>query len=517
MGSLILVLNFGGQYCHLIARRVRELGVKCEVAPFNASLSKIAALRPSGIVFSGGPLSVYGKNAPKSDPKILRLNVPVLGICYGHQLIARQLGGGVEKGRTREYGASNIVISKTSKGALFSGLSKKQKVWLSHGDHVSKTPTGFVVTSKSSDGIVASVENSDKKIFGVQFHPEVIHTVNGGRLLQNFVFQACKCKKNWHPELLEKKLEKEVRLLVGKRRVLMAVSGGADSTVAATVIHRAVGKRLHCVFIDNGMLRKNEAEQVREFFEKRLHFENFLAVDASAFFLKKLKGVKDPEKKRKVIGHLFVKVFEKVARQLKKEHGEIAFLGQGTIYPDRIESAEPSKTASKIKSHHNLTLPEKMNLRVVEPLKELYKDEVRRLGKKMSLPKNLLWRHPFPGPGLAIRVLGEVTREKLDILREVDFIFVQELCNQKLYNKTWQALAALLPVKTVGVMGDSRTYAYAVALRAVSSVDGMTADWTKLPNKFLEKVSSRIVNEVKGVNRVFYDVTQKPPGTIEYE
>ncbi|MFA6048861.1 MAG: glutamine-hydrolyzing GMP synthase [Candidatus Micrarchaeia archaeon] len=516
--SLILVLNFGGQYCHLIARRVRDLGVRSEIVPNNAPASAIAAMKPSGIILSGGPSSVYEHGAPTVDSGIFGLGVPILGICYGHQLLALKTGGRVEKGKTKEYGANQITLSKEAKNSLLlSGLSPTENVWLSHGDWVSGVGGGFAITAKSADGITAAVENPGKRFYGVQFHPEVVHTEHGKEMLENFVFKICKCKKNWQPEMLEKQLETQVAALVGDKQVLMAVSGGVDSTVAATIIHRAIGNRLHCVFIDHGLLRKNEAAEVCEFFEKKLKFKNFHFVDASNAFLSKLDGVGDPEEKRRIIGHTFIEVFEQKARELKEKHGEIAFLGQGTIYPDRIESAQPSAQAAKIKSHHNLTLPEKMSLRLIEPLRELYKDEVRQLGTKMGLPKELLWRHPFPGPGLAIRVVGEFSREKLEICREADAIFIEELRKNKLYDKTWQAFAAVLPVKTVGVMGDSRTYAFAIALRAVTSIDGMTADWAKLPLGFAEKVSNRIVNEVKGANRVFYDVTQKPPGTIEYE
>ena len=514
----ILVLNFGGQYCHLIARRVRELGVRSEVLPAEASMDDIRKNAPRGIILSGGPMGVYEKDAPKSDAEILQLGIPVLGICYGHQLMAQQTGGKVEKCKTKEYGANKIVLTEAGlKSNLFSGMGDVQKVWLSHGDHVAGLGRGFVATAKSGDGIVAGVEDAGRKLFGVQFHPEVVHTVNGKKMLENFVFKICRAEKDWHPEKLEKQLEEEVKNAVGKAKVLMGVSGGVDSTVAAAIIHRVAGKNLYCVFIDHGLLRKGETQQVREMFEKQLRFENFAVVDASKEFLDALKGVTDPEEKRKIIGHKFIQVFEREAEKLAKKAGGIAFLGQGTIYPDRIESAQPSKNAAKIKSHHNLTLPEKMNLRLVEPIKELYKDEVRALGRKIGVSKEILGRHPFPGPGLAVRIVGEVTDERLKILREADAIFIEELRKSGEYDRIWQAFAALLPVKTVGVMGDSRTYEYVIALRAVTSVDGMTADWARIPETVLERISNRIVNEVRGANRVLYDITQKPPGTIEYE
>ncbi len=516
--SLILVLNFGGQYCHLIARRVREMGVKSEILPNNASAKDIASKRPSGIILSGGPANLSDGNAPLCDSEIFNLGLPVLGICYGHQLMAVKTGGKVEKGKTKEYGASRITLTEDgSKSSLFSGMGDVQKVWLSHGDHVAALGKGFAITAKSDDGVTAGVEDAKRKFYGVQFHPEVVHTLNGKKMIENFVFKICRAEKDWFPEKLEKQLLIEIKELVGTEKVLMGVSGGVDSTVAAALIHRAVGKNLHCVFIDHGLLRKNEAQEVRQIFEKQLKFENFQLVDASKEFLDALKGIVDPEQKRKIIGHKFIEVFERESEKLAKKAGRIGFLGQGTIYPDRIESAQASKTAAKIKSHHNLTLPEKMNLKLVEPLKELYKDEVRQVGKRIGIPEELVKRHPFPGPGLGVRILGEITEERLKILRDADSIFIDELKTSGQYDKIWQAFAALFPVKTVGVMGDSRTYEYAIALRAVTSVDGMTADWAKIPPEILERISNRIVNEVRGANRVLYDVTQKPPGTIEYE
>ncbi len=512
---MILVLNFGGQYCHLIARRVRDFGVYAEILPCDVSLKEIGKLKPDGIILSGGPASVYEHNAPAMDRKILGLGIPILGICYGLQLIAKFAGGEVLGGKLKEFGKKDLHVKKP--GKLLKRLSKKEEVWMSHGDLVAKLPDGFDVLASTDTCKIAAFENNEKKLYGIQFHAEVAHTPKGSQILQNFVFDICRAKKDWHIGNLVKKLVKETKKEVGKNSVIMGVSGGVDSTVAATLLHKAIGSRLYCVFVDHGLIRKNEAEEVKNFFEKKLRFRHFYFVDASQTFLDKLRGVAEPEEKRRIIGHTFIEVFENKVAELSKKNKNIKFLGQGTIYPDRIESAQPSKFASKIKSHHNVTLPEKMKLKVIEPLKEFYKDEVRKLGKELKVPDEILNRHPFPGPGLAIRILGEVTEERLSILREADFIFIDELKKTGFYDKTWQAFAALLPVKAVGVMGDSRTYEYVISLRAVTSLDAMTADWAKLPNELLEKISNRIINEVRGVNRVLYDISQKPPATIEYE
>ena len=509
---MIVVLNFGAQYCHLIARTVRELGVKAEILLNDATAAQVREKNPDGIILSGGPASVYENGSPQMDKAILALGVPVLGICYGHQLIAKAIGGKVTRGAKKEYGRREIAIK--DKKDLFKGLGDKETVWMSHGDTVTALPKGFAALASTPDCPIAAYRGRD--LYGVQFHPEVHHTTNGKRILENFVFSICRARKDWNPGNLVEKTVEEAKAEAHGAGVLMAVSGGVDSTVAAAIMDRAVGDRLHCVFVDHGLLRKNEADQVMESL-KKIGLKHVYMVDASKKFLAKLKGVTDPEEKRKRIGHMFIEVFEQKANELKKKYGEIEFLAQGTIYPDRIESAQPSNKASKIKSHHNLTLPEKMRLKIIEPLKEFYKDDVRKLGAALGLPPEMVGRHPFPGPGLAIRILGEVTEEKLAILREADAIFVDELRKNKLYADVWQALAVLLPVKTVGVMGDARTYEYMVALRAVTSRDGMTADWAKLPHLFLERVSNRIVNEVKGINRVVYDITQKPPSTIEYE
>ena len=512
---MILVLNFGGQTCHLIARRVRSLGVYSEILPCDVSAGDIKKIKPEGIILSGGPSSVYDSNSPSMDRGILGLGIPVLGICYGMQLMAKFAGGEVLGGKFKEFGKKFLRIKKN--GKLMEGISKKEQVWMNHGDLVANLPKDYDILASTDSCPIAAFENNRKKEYGVQFHAEVVHTPSGNNIMKNFVLGICGAKKSYDVKTLSKRLIKDIAEEIGKDSVMMGVSGGIDSTVAATLIHRAIGKRLYCVFVDHGLVRKNEAQEVRDFFEKSLKFRNFYHIDASKIFMERLSGVADPEEKRMIIGHAFIDVFHDKAIELGRQHPEIKFLGQGTIYPDRIESAQPSKYASKIKSHHNVTLPKDMKLKVIEPLKEFYKDEVRGLGKELGIPGHIIDRHPFPGPGLAIRILGEVTQERLDILREADFIFIDELKKSKLYGKVWQAFAALLPIKAVGVMGDARTYQYILSLRAVTSVDAMTADWARLPNDFLEKVSNRIINEVKGVNRVLYDISQKPPATIEYE
>ena len=512
---MILVLNFGAQYVHLIARRIRDMGVYSEILPCDVSLKEIGKLKPDGIILSGGPASVYEHNAPTIDRKILDLGIPILGICYGLQLIGRFVGGEVLGGKLKEFGKKILHVKK--QGKLLKGLSKKEQIWMSHGDLVTKLPKDFDILALTDACKIAAFENNARKLYGIQFHAEVVHTLKGNQILKNFVFDICKAKRDWHIKSISKKLIKEIKKEVGKNSVIMGVSGGVDSTVAATLIHKAIGNKLYCVFVDHGLIRKGEAEEVKNFFDKKLSFKHFYFVDASQIFLEKLKVVTNPEEKRKIIGHTFIEVFENKVIELEKKHKGIKFLGQGTIYPDRIESAQPSKYASKIKSHHNITLPEKMKLKVIEPLKEFYKDEVRKLGKELKIPEEILNRHPFPGPGLAIRILGEITEDRLRILKEADYIFIEELKKSKFYDKTWQAFAALLPIKSVGVMGDARTYEYIISLRAVTSVDAMTADWAKLPDELLEKISNRIINEVRGVNRVLYDISQKPPATIEYE
>ena len=512
---MILVLNFGGQYSHLIARRVRDLGVYSEVRPCDIPLREIGKLKPDGIILSGGPSSVYEHNAPIMDRKILGLGIPILGICYGEQLIGKFVGGKVSGGELKEFGKKELTVKNN--GKLLKGLSKKEQVWMSHGDLVEELPKDFEVLASTDTCQIAAFENNTRKIYGIQFHAEVVHTLSGNQIIKNFVFGICKARKDWQIKSLSKKLIKEIKKEIKNNSVIIGVSGGVDSAVAATLIHKAIGNKLYCVFVDHGLIRKNELEEVKDFFEKRLKFRNFYIVDASKIFLEKLKEISEPEEKRKIIGHTFIEVFQNKVFEFEKKYPKIKFLGQGTIYPDRIESAQPSKYASKIKSHHNVTLPEKMKLKVIEPLKEFYKDEVRKLGKELKIPIEILNRHPFPGPGLAIRILGEITEDRLKILRESDFIFIDELKKSGYYDKTWQAFAALLPVKAVGVKGDARTYEYIITLRAVTSMDAMTADWAKLPMELLEKISNRIINEVRGVNRVLYDISQKPPATIEYE
>lgn len=512
---MIPIINFGSQFVHLIARRVRELGVYTEILNPETPIEKIKELNPNGIILSGGPSSVYEEGAPDIDPELLNLGVPVLGICYGLQLIAKHTNAKVQPGVHKEYGKKTLHVQ--NQGTILKGLANEEQIWMSHGDLVEELPEGFGLLATTDSTPIGAFESNEKKIYGVQFHPEVVHTTNGKTIIKNFVQDICKAPQEWNladrvPTLIE-----EIKQHVGESSVIMGVSGGVDSTVAATLIHNAIGERIHCVFVDHGLIRKFEADEVKNVFEKELSFEHFHYVDASNTFLEKLKGVTDPEEKRKIIGHTFIEVFEKQVVEIEKHHPEISFLGQGTIYPDRIESAEPSKHASKIKSHHNLTLPDDMKLDLVEPLKEFYKDEVREIGKQLGISQNLLDRHPFPGPGIAIRILGEITQEKIQIVQDADFIFIEELKESGYYEKTWQAFAALFDVKAVGVKGDARTYEYIVSLRAVTSIDAMTADWARLPHELLEKISTRILNEVRGVNRVVYDISQKPPGTIEYE
>lgn len=513
---MVVVFNFGGQYAHLIARRVRELGVKSELVSPDIKIEELKKLSPQAIILSGSPFSVYDKNAPRPDPKIYELNIPILGICYGHQLIAYQLNEKVSPGKTKQFGKETLEIGKSS---LFKGLSKKEIVWFSHGDHVDKIADGFEIIASTKSTRIAGQQNLSKKIFGIQFHPEVTHTQKGTAVLENFLFDISKIKKDWDLGQVKDSIIQSIKQKVGREKIIMAVSGGVDSLVAATLIKIAAPDNLHLIFIDTGLMRKNEVREVEKIINT-VGFVNFKAIDASKIFLKSLAGIIDPEEKRKIIAREYFKVFEDEAEKIKNASPvgrQVKFLGQGTIYPDRIESAQPNKHADKIKSHHNVTLPDSLKLKLIEPLADLYKDEVRKIGSLMNIPQEFVQRHPFPGPALAIRILGEVTEERLSILREVDDIFISELKSNNLYNNVGQAFAALLPIKSVGVMGDARTYSYIISLRSVDTTDFMTADWTKFPPEFLEKVSSRIVNEVRGVNRVLYDITQKPPATIEYE
>lgn len=511
--SQIIVINFGSQVAHLINRRIRESGVYSELVGYDISVKKIAKINPKGIILSGGPSSVYEKHAPQVDKKIFSLGIPILGICYGFQLIGKKYGK-LKPGKLKEYGKKLIEVKH--QGSLFKKLNKKEQVWMSHGDLVTKLPAGFKILAKTNTCPIAAFENKGKRLYGIQFHAEVVHTKKGKRILKNFL-DICKVKKDWSAKSAINNSINEIKFQVGNNSVIMGISGGVDSTVAAALIHRTIKDRLYCVFVDHGMLRKNEKEDVMKTLKKNLRFKHIYSVDASSMFLKRLSKVSDPEEKRKIIGHTFIEVFEKKVKEIEKKHPNIKFLGQGTIYPDRIESAQPTKQASKIKSHHNVTLPKGMKLKVVEPLKDMYKDEVRELGRKIGIPTSMIERHPFPGPGLAVRIIGNITPGRIKILQEADAIFIEELKNSGYYKKTWQAFAALFPIRAVGVKGDARTYEHIISLRAVTSIDAMTADWAKLPDSLLEKISSRILNEVAGVGRVVYDVSQKPPATIEYE
>ena len=513
---MVAVINFGGQYAHLIARRIRELGVKSELFSPDVSITTLNHAKPQAIILSGSPYSVYKKNAPKPNSKIFNLNIPILGICYGLQLIANHFDANVTSHEQKQFG-KEIIITKTS--PLFSGLSREEIVWFSHGDQVNKIPKGFNIIATSKNAKIAGLENSKKKIFGIQFHPEVTHTPKGKIILSNFLFKIAGVNRDWNISKVKDLIITSLKNEIKNEIIIMAVSGGVDSLVAATLIKVAAPRNLHLVFIDTGLMRKNEVLEVKKIIN-HVGFINFKTIDASRIFLKSLSGIIDPEKKRKIIAHNYFKVFEKEAKNIKNvlpAGMQVKFLGQGTIYPDRVESAQTSEHADKIKSHHNVTIPKNLKLSIIEPLADLYKDEVRKIGVLLNIPQEFIQRHPFPGPALAIRILGEVTPKRLSILREVDDIFISELKSNGLYNKVGQAFAALLPIKSVGVMGDARTYSYIISLRSVDTTDFMTADWTRFNPEFLEKVSNRIVNEVRGVNRVLHDITQKPPSTIEYE
>lgn len=507
----ILILDFGSQVTQLIARRIREQSVYCEIHPYNISLEKIRAFAPQGIILSGGPCSVYDSDAPLSDQRIFELGVPILGICYGMQLMTQQLGGRVERSTKREYGHAPLAIDDTSD--LFGGFTTKEEVWMSHGDRIEELPRGFERIAHTDHSPVAAMKDGQRKFYGVQFHPEVVHTPRGDEMLGNFIFSICGCKPTWTMAgFIENEIQ-SIRAKVGEGKVLCALSGGVDSSVVAVLIHRAIGDQLQCVFVNNGLLRKGEAEKVVNLFTRHFNI-NLDHVDATDRFLDKLKDVADPEQKRKIIGNEFIYLFEEEAAKL----GQVDYLAQGTLYPDVIESVSTKGPSAVIKSHHNVGgLPERMNLKLLEPLRELFKDEVRLLGKELGMPDEVVYRQPFPGPGLAIRCLGALDNEKLNILREADAIVLEEIRKAGLYRDIWQSFAVLLPVRSVGVMGDARTYDFTIALRAVNSLDGMTADWVKLPYEVLGAISSRIINEVKGVNRVVYDISQKPPATIEWE
>jgi GMP synthase (glutamine-hydrolysing) len=513
----IVVLDFGGQYTQLIARRVREQGVFSAILPCTTSLDEIRRLEPSGIILSGGPSSVYDEEAPKCDPAVLSLGVPVLGICYGMQWIAKQMGGKVEPVERREYGPAELTLEKPE-SELFRDFPNHLRIWNSHGDNVLELPEGFRATGRTSNAIAAA-ENPARQIFAVQFHPEVKHTDKGTEILRNFLFTACKAEPRWSGAAFIEETVEAIRTRVGAHRAICGLSGGVDSTVAAVLVHRAMGDRLTNIFVNTGLLRKNEFAHTLAMYRDRLGL-HVVGVDASEHFLQRLEGVSDPERKRKIIGREFIHVFAAEAEKLQKgeAQGEIQFLVQGTLYPDVIESVSVKGPSATIKTHHNVGgLPEKMPFRLIEPLRDLFKDEVRRIGKDLGLPEEILVKHPFPGPGLAVRLLGEVNRKDLVTLQEADAIVVEEIRRAGLYEKVWQAFAVLLPVRSVGVMGDGRTYGLTVAVRVVQSDDAMTADWVKLPGEVLERISTRIVNEVPGVTRVVYDVSSKPPSTIEWE
>lgn len=507
--QMVLIIDFGGQYNQLIARRVREAGIYCEILPYTVTLEDIKAKNPSAIIFTGGPNSVTDPGAPTVEDGIFELGLPILGICYGMQLMAVKLGGSVRAGEKREYGKTMVTLNPQAQ--LTRELPEDSQCWMSHTYYVDRMPEGFQVTAKSEDCPHAAMEDPARKLYATQFHPEVNHTLFGRELLDNFLFDIAGLEKTWTMASFAEDKIKEIKELVGDRKVLCALSGGVDSSVAAVMVHKAIGKQLTCIFVDHGLLRKDEGDQVETIFGKTFDM-NLIRVNAQDRFLNKLAGVGDPEKKRKIIGEEFIRVFEEESNKI----GEVDFLVQGTIYPDVVESG--TATSATIKSHHNVGgLPEDMKLELIEPLRELFKDEVRRVGEELGIPKALVRRQPFPGPGLAIRVLGEVTREKLELVREADFIFRDEISKANLESEIWQYFACLPNIQSVGVMGDERTYSHTVALRAVTSIDGMTADWARIPYDVLDKVSRRIVNEVSNVNRIVYDITSKPPSTIEWE
>jgi GMP synthase (glutamine-hydrolysing) len=507
----IVILDFGSQYTQLIARRFRELQVYSEILPPHTKPADLARRTPKGIVLSGGPDSVFDKGAPRCDPRTFELGVPVLGVCYGMQLMSYLLGGEVKRSGRREYGQA-VFAPQDGKGALLQGLPPRMRVWMSHGDDIRRPPAGFEGVGSTETNPIAAMEDRSRRLFGILFHPEVAHSEQGNVVLTNFLDQ-CGCVRDWNAASFALEATRKIREQAGGGRVLCALSGGVDSAVAALLVHRAIGNKLTCVFVDNGLLRKDEARQVRQRFAERLKLK-VVFVDASASFLRRLKGVREPERKRKIIGHEFIEVFKKAARRL----GKVDFLAQGTLYPDVIESTSVKGPSVVIKSHHNVGgLPKSLKFKLVEPLRELFKDEVRKVGLELGLDEEFVYRQPFPGPGLAVRCLGPVSRDRLELLRAADDIVVTEIKAAGLYRALWQSFAVLLPVKSVGVMGDDRTYQYALAIRAVESADGMTADWARLPHELLGRISSRIVNEVRGINRVVYDISSKPPSTIEWE
>ena len=509
----ILILDFGSQYTQLIARRVRECMVYSEIHPYNISRKDIEHFNPKGIILSGSPASVHDQDAPRISEELLETGLPVLGICYGMQLMVRLFRGEVENSRDREFGNAQLYIDDHTD--LFQGINNRAdiQVWMSHGDRVKVLPPDFTVIAHSTNSPVAAIRSQKRPIFGVQFHPEVVHTPQGKQILENFLYTICSCKPTWNMKSFITSAIKAIKSEVGTEQVICGASGGVDSTVVAVLLHKALGKQLSCIFVDNGLLRKGEAEKVVEVFRKNLQID-LIHVDGAEHFVNKLAGVTDPERKRKIIGEEFIYLFEKEAERL----GKVTFLAQGTLYPDVIESVSIKGPSATIKSHHNVGgLPERMKLKLIEPLRELFKDEVRAVGRELAIPDEMINRQPFPGPGLAVRILGPVTRERLALLQDADAIVLEEIKRAELYEKVWQSFAVLLPVKTVGVMGDERTYENVIALRVVNSLDGMTADWVKLPNDLLSRLANRIINEVKGVNRVVYDISSKPPSTIEWE
>ena len=516
--QIIVILDFGSQYSELIARRIRETQVYSEVLSYRTTAEQLRQINPKGIILSGGPSSVYDTGAPQCDPDIWQLGVPVLGVCYGMQLMVKQLGGTVERSKRAEYGKASLFIDDPTD--LLTNVEEGSTMWMSHGDSCTELPEGFETLAHTENTPCAAIANHERHLFGVQFHPEVVHSIGGIALIRNFVYHICECEPTWTTEAFVDQSIREIRAKVGDKRVLLALSGGVDSSTLAFLLHRAIGDQLTCMFIDQGFMRKGEPERLVELFDQQFHI-SVQYVEARDRFLTQVEGITDPEEKRRRIGHEFIQVFEEESNRL----GPFDYLAQGTLYPDVIESADTNvdpksgeRVAVKIKSHHNVGgLPKNLRFKLVEPLRKLFKDEVRKLGRSIGLPEEIVRRHPFPGPGLAIRIIGEVTAERLNILRDADFIVRDEISKQGIYHDFWQAFAVLLPVRSVGVMGDQRTYAHPIVLRLITSEDGMTADWARVPYEVLEIISNRIVNEVKGVNRVVYDITSKPPGTIEWE